>query len=406
MRIVPALSVFAAAIVAAGTAFGDSRDARRAEVLAAFNAAERGELTLRDAARLQAHPLGGWLEVLVHERDLAGLSSARLSEVLEALGPQPAAHRLRQAWLRQAAAESRWADVLAHAGNEAAVDLRCAVLQARLATGAVDARWVEATTALWLSADSQPALCDPVFTAFAQRGELTPALRWQRIELAARAHNTGLMRAAARRHRVWLQPGSLPMAMGGLVVNRAPLIRPDGSLAFQDKWQMTRFERERWGVARGAPPQVFDTPWGRIGLSICYDAEFPKHLRVQVEAGAWLVLVPACTDTPAGATRVTMCARARAIENQCIVAVAPTVGVAPFSAALDTNHGRAGIYGPADRGFPDDGVLAEGAPDAPGWVFADIDAAMIAHVREHGGVLNHRDWPRGPLPPVRPADYT
>jgi len=199
MRIVPALSVFAAAIVAAGTAFGDSRDARRAEVLAAFNAAERGELTLRDAARLQAHPLGGWLEVLVHERDLAGLSSARLSEVLEALGPQPAAHRLRQAWLRQAAAESRWADVLAHAGNESAVDLRCAVLQARLATGAVDARWVEATTALWLSADSQPALCDPVFTAFAQRGELTPALRWQRIELAARAHNTGLMRAAARR---------------------------------------------------------------------------------------------------------------------------------------------------------------------------------------------------------------
>jgi predicted amidohydrolase len=214
------------------------------------------------------------------------------------------------------------------------------------------------------------------------------------------------MRAAARRHQIWLQPGSLPMAMGGLVVNRAPLIRPDGSLAFQDKWQMTRFERERWGVARGAPPQVFDTPWGRIGLSICYDAEFPKHLRVQVEAGAWLVLVPACTDTPAGATRVTMCARARAIENQCIVAVAPTVGVAPFSAALDTNHGRAGIYGPADRGFPDDGVLAEGAPDAPGWVFADIDAAMIAHVREHGGVLNHRDWPRGPLPPVRPADYT
>ena len=114
-------------------------------------------------------------------------------------------------------------------------------------------------------------------------------------------------------------------------MNRAPLIAPDGRLAFQDKMAMTRFEAERWGVAAGAGPQVFDTPWGRLGVSICYDAEFPKHVRAQVEAGAWLVLVPTCTDSLHGFNRVRFACQARALENQCFVAMAPTVGEAPWS---------------------------------------------------------------------------
>ncbi|MBL6455042.1 carbon-nitrogen hydrolase family protein [Belnapia sp. T6] len=207
------------------------------------------------------------------------------------------------------------------------------------------------------------------------------------------------MRGVARRHGTWLLPGSLPMALDGRVVNRAPLIAPDGSLAFQDKRMMTRFEAERWGVSPGAGPQVFPTPWGRIGVSICYDAEFPKHVRAQVEAGAWLVLVPACTDSVQGFNRVRFSARARALENQCFVAVAPTVGLAPWSAALDENHGAAAVYGPVDRGFPEDGVLAEAALDAPGWLFCEVDPARIETVRREGAVLNHRDWPKGPVAP-------
>jgi predicted amidohydrolase len=214
------------------------------------------------------------------------------------------------------------------------------------------------------------------------------------------------MRAAARRHAVWLQPGTLPMRLGGRVVNRAPLIRPDGSMAFQDKWHMTRFEAEEWGVTRGRAPSVFPTPWGLIGISICYDCEFPKHVRAQVEAGAWLVLVPTCTDTPHGFSRVAISARARAVENQCFLAVAPTVGAAPWSAALDENRGAAAIYGPADRGFPEDGVIAQGPMDTPGWVFAELEEAAITAVREHGQVRNHRDWPRTPMPRVMPAGFS
>ena len=215
------------------------------------------------------------------------------------------------------------------------------------------------------------------------------------------------MRGVARRHGVWLLPGSLPMALpDGRVVNRAPLIAPDGRLAFQDKTAMTRFEAERWGVAPGAGPQVFETPWGRIGVSICYDAEFPKHVRAQVEAGAWLVLVPTCTDSLHGFNRVRFACQARALENQCFVAMAPTVGEAPWSAALDVNRGFAAVFGPVDRGFPEDGVLACGALDAPGWTFCTLDPARIAAVRREGAVLNHRDWPAGPVEPPRPAVFS
>ena len=228
-------------------------------------------------------------------------------------------------------------------------------------------------------------------------------------ELAAMVANADAilaeMRATAIRHAIWLLPGTLPMRVGDRVIARAPLIAPDGRMAMQEKRIMTRFEAERWGVSPGAPPRVFDTPWGRIGISICYDVEFPKHVRAQVEAGAWAILAPSCTDSRHGATRVLVSAAARAIENQCYVATTPTVGEAPWSAALDVNRGHAAVFGPADRGFPEDGVLASGPPDQAGWVFATLDPALIEAVREHGAVRNHRDWPRAPIPAPTPAEF-
>mgnify|MGYP005839838365 CR=1 FL=1 len=214
------------------------------------------------------------------------------------------------------------------------------------------------------------------------------------------------MRTAARRLGVWLLPGTLPLRRAdGAVVNRAPLIAPDGRVAFQDKRTMTRFEAERWGVSPGADPAVFDTPWGRIGISICYDVEFPTHVRTQAEAGAWLILAPSCTDTMAGLNRVRIGAAARAMENQCYVAIAPTVGEAPWSAALDVNRGHAAVFGPVDRGFPEDGVLARGALDTEEWVFCTLDPARIAAVREDGAVRNFRDWPGRPFARPEPAVF-
>lgn len=202
-----------------------------------------------------------------------------------------------------------------------------------------------------------------------------------------------IMRETAQRHKVWLMPGTLPRPEAAGVRNRAPLIAPDGQVAFQDKHVMTRFENESWGVRAGNPPGVFETPWGLIGTSVCYDSEFPMLARAQIEAEAWLILVPTCTDSMHGFNRVRISAQARALENQCFVAVSPTVGDAPWLATLDENHGCAGVYGPVDRGFPADGIMAEGKADQGGWIFTTLDPATLDAVRENGAVRNCRDWP-------------
>ena len=239
----------------------------------------------------------------------------------------------------------------------------------------------------------------PVEIAAARPGGDVPDLRAELdAACAAAPAQLAILRELARSHGVWLLAGSLPMRSDARTRNRAPLIDPRGRVAFQDKRVMTRFEAEHWGVQPGDPPAVFETPWGRLGIAICYDVEFPALVRAQVEAGAWLVLCPTCTDTLAGFNRVRLSARARALENQCYVAVAPTVGPAPWLGALDANRGYAAVFGPVDQGFPEDGVLARGELDQPGWVHATLERDRLDVVRASGGVLNHRDWPAPPPP--------
>jgi predicted amidohydrolase len=187
--------------------------------------------------------------------------------------------------------------------------------------------------------------------------------------------------------------GTLPMRdPDGKIRNRAPFCSPTGGLAFQDKQTMTRFEAEQWGIAPGGPPKIFDTAIGRIGISICYDSEFPLHVRTQAVAGAQILLVPSCTDNLAGFNRVRLSARARALENQFFVAVSPLVGAAPWSAAIDENTGYAGLYAPPDRFFPPSGIIAKGEMNAPALLIADADLKLVEKTRRDGAVLNDRDW--------------
>ncbi len=196
----------------------------------------------------------------------------------------------------------------------------------------------------------------------------------------------------AKRHRLYILAGSVPMRNGTEILNRAPFIAPSGTIAYQDKQAMTRFEAEEWGITGGEGPRVFETSLGRIGISICYDSEFPLHVRAQVAAGAKLILIPSCTSTPAGFNRVRLSARARAVENQCYTAMVPLVGTAAWAGSIDTNIGHAALFTPCDEGFPDDGVAAAGPLNEPGLTFADVNFTAIDIVRANGNVLNHRDW--------------
>lgn len=228
----------------------------------------------------------------------------------------------------------------------------------------------------------------------AERGDLQASIAGiQPLLQDWRALCTGI----AARLGVYLQPGSLPVRdADGRYRNRAWLFGPGGELGFQDKLIMTRFEREQWGIAAGEGLRVFDTSLGRLGILICYDNEFPMLARTLAEGGADLILAPSCTDTEAGYHRVRIGAQARALENQIAVLQAPTVGLAPWSPALDENIGRAGLYVPPDHGMPSDGVIAESAELSPAtsqWLVCDLDLAEVRRVRSAGQVFTRRDWP-------------
>lgn len=205
-----------------------------------------------------------------------------------------------------------------------------------------------------------------------------------------------LYRELAKDYDVTLVAPSFPVLVTGEgephYRNRAYVFSPSGSESFQEKRIMTRFETELWGISAGSEERVFETEHGVFAIAICYDSEFPLLVRRLVEHGAQIILVPSCTDTPAGYHRVALSCRARALENQCYVVQAPTVGSAPWSTSVDENIGAAGIFAPPDRGFPADGVIALGSMNAPGWVFAELDLTRLENVRRDGQVQNHRDW--------------
>lgn len=209
------------------------------------------------------------------------------------------------------------------------------------------------------------------------------------------AHHDGylaLARELASRHAVHLLAGTFLLDVGGgRYRNRAYFVSPDGKVAFQDKLTLTGFERAAGMIEPGDELKVFDTAFGRIGIDVCYDVEFPLYAHAQVEAGARVILVPSCTDTDAGASRVRVGCQARALENQVYVACAVTAGVAEWSPALDVNTGTAALYTPIDRGFPSDGVLAR-AKEGGDWAIAELDLAALDAFKREAQVANAKDW--------------
>jgi predicted amidohydrolase len=134
-----------------------------------------------------------------------------------------------------------------------------------------------------------------------------------------------------------------------------------------------------------------ETALGRIGVLICYDAEFPLLARALVEAGAEILLIPSQTEAADGHSRVWIAAMARALEGQCVTVQAVTQGAA-LNPVVDTNAGAAGIYAPPDRGFPATGVIARGEMNRPGWTYASVDLNALRWLRAEGNVRTVTDW--------------
>ncbi len=202
-----------------------------------------------------------------------------------------------------------------------------------------------------------------------------------------------LFQDLAQQYALTIVAGTFPVQQSnGQYTNRAYVFHPNGGWDFQDKLQMTRFENEQWQISAGNALNVLESAVGKLGICICYDSEFPLLARSLVEHGANLILVPSCTDTLAGYYRVRIGCQARALENQCYVAQSALVGNAAWSEAVDINTGAAAVYTPVDYGYPANGILQIGELNQVQWVYATLDLANLAMVRNNGQVFNYRDW--------------
>jgi len=175
------------------------------------------------------------------------------------------------------------------------------------------------------------------------------------------------------------------------VYNECYFYAPNGSWEVQGKLHMTRFEKEDWLVSPHKTFRVFDTDFGKVAITICYDVEFPELARAAARQGAYILVVPSCTDERQGYLRVRYCAQARAIENQMYVIQSSTVGSLPQVPAVSLNWGQAAILTPSDFAFARDGILAEGVPNQESMVIGELDLERIVETRQRGTVLPLRD---------------
>jgi predicted amidohydrolase len=200
---------------------------------------------------------------------------------------------------------------------------------------------------------------------------------------APEADNPALesLREAAREARVWLMLGSLVVRDDecGLLSNRSFVITDRGDIAARyDKIHMFdaalpsgKFVSESKAYRAGQEAVLVDTPWGGIGLTICYDLRFPHLYRTLAQAGARILMVPAAFAHETGSAHWRTLLAARAIENGCFVVAAATCGTHPGEWRT---WGHSAIVDPWGR------TLAE-AQDAPATIFADLDLAAVERAR-------------------------
>jgi predicted amidohydrolase len=194
--------------------------------------------------------------------------------------------------------------------------------------------------------------------------------------------------ALAEELGIWLLVGSLAIKVSpGKTANRSYLIGPNGRVgARYDKIHLFDVNlpsgetyRESNTVEPGAEAVAVSLPWGRIGLSVCYDLRFPQLYRTLAKAGAEILTVPSAFTETTGKAHWHVLLRARAIENTCFV-VAPAQGGTHANGRKTYGHSL--IVGPWGD------ILAEAGTD-PGFISAELDLGEIAAARARLPSLHH-----------------
>ena len=231
--------------------------------------------------------------------------------------------------------------------------------------------------------------------------ELDPVLTIKAVQSEKESVALKRLRALAAELGVYLHVGSLAIKLDGRrVANRSFLIDPKGEVAAHyDKLHMFDVDlaggeshRESAHCCPGTKAVLADLPFGRLGLSICYDLRFPQLYRALATAGAEFIAIPAAFTRQTGEAHWHVLLRARAIETGAFVLAATQGGL--------HENGRA-TFGHSLIVSPWGEILAE-AGEEPGVIFADIDLAAATEARARIPALKHgRDFEveiAGPLP--------
>ena len=185
--------------------------------------------------------------------------------------------------------------------------------------------------------------------------------------------------------------GSMPEIKDDLLYNVGYLCKRDGTLERFEKLHVTPDEAKVWGMQGGSELRAFDTDCGKIGILICYDSEFPELSRLLADEGMDILFIPFLTDTQNGYSRVRNCAQARAIENECYVAIAGSVGNLPKVHNMDIQFAQSMVFTPCDFAFPANGIKAEATPNTEMILIADVDIDLLRELNQFGSVRNLRD---------------
>ncbi|PLY13590.1 MAG: carbon-nitrogen hydrolase [Sulfurimonas sp.] len=185
--------------------------------------------------------------------------------------------------------------------------------------------------------------------------------------------------------------GSMPELVDGHLYNVGFLCRRDGTTEKYSKIHVTPDEERIWGLKGSNEIKTFNTDCGKIGVLICYDTEFPELGRLLAKEGMEILFVPFLTDTQNGYSRVRICSQARAIENECYVAIAGCVGNLPNVSNMDIQYAQSAVFTPCDFAFPSNGIKAESTPNTEMILVADVDLDLLKELHTFGGVTNLKD---------------
>ncbi|WP_028296125.1 carbon-nitrogen hydrolase family protein [Olivibacter sitiensis] len=193
-------------------------------------------------------------------------------------------------------------------------------------------------------------------------------------------------------YNVNIVAGSMPTVDDdGKMYNTSYLCHRTGKVDAYNKVHITPNERKYYGMYGGDSVKVFDTDCGKVGIVICYDVEFPEIPRLLADQGMHILFVPFLTDTQNGYTRVRACAQARAIENECYVAISGSVGNLPNVNNMDIQYAQSAVFTPSDFAFPTNGVKSEATPNTEMVLITDVDLYALKELHEYGTVKTMKD---------------